>query len=539
MNYGGLSGGSITVEPACVGGTVRFTVSGVTDSGGETCIYSIAPVEPTYNWVMTKPDGSTAQGTGSTAEVSASEPGEYSCEFTATAARECPPSPISVGPEIKTAVEILTPDEDDVYLVGSQAEFTTTDTLGITYTWSVVQGTASPNTGTGSSFITRLESEGDIVVTLTAAGGPPCETRIQAVKPEVVEVSFDNDFDLKEWQTNDTGPMITDPVWTKTLGGAVTRNKPAAYRRTIGMDTRWLKLHIALEAAQDLTDPVTIHVRGLHDFGGPTQVLIFPVEAEPQVWPEPIIYTDSSALLDTNGAYNPMSIQWEYRVRALDGNWSGWVQMNTSTHKVYRTFDSPRFTTEFPSTWDLALEKICVEYADGLATTQSIASAANAGIDQDLCYNPSEFVPENPLNAYTSGECLCYVNARLLHLLSLNTGIPSEVRYFYGGTVVGSAKTFDHPGGIASFQTTAPAHDVAPAQAHFTYHAQTLIDGTYYDPSYGIATRASSLHECDPPSGPDTPFLEGVGFPAFPNFPNSNCGWTDTHPADGPPGSCP
>jgi len=65
------------------------------------------PVTPTYTWVINKPDGTTLNGSGATATVLADKPGAYSCTFTATANRECPPDPITIGPETTTGVEIV------------------------------------------------------------------------------------------------------------------------------------------------------------------------------------------------------------------------------------------------------------------------------------------------------------------------------------------------------------------------------------------------------------------------------------------------
>jgi len=79
----------------------------VVDSGGVKRVNcngstSVGPVTPDFTWVITKPDQSTVEGSSSTAEVVAGEPGEYSCTFTAAAERDCPPEPITIGPESKT-----------------------------------------------------------------------------------------------------------------------------------------------------------------------------------------------------------------------------------------------------------------------------------------------------------------------------------------------------------------------------------------------------------------------------------------------------
>lgn len=94
-------------DPVCLGDTITFTLSGVVDDGGvlqEFCNSKvpIPPVTPTYTWIITKPDGTTVPpstdppGIGSIAIVTADIPGEYSCEFTASANRDCPPPDLTI-----------------------------------------------------------------------------------------------------------------------------------------------------------------------------------------------------------------------------------------------------------------------------------------------------------------------------------------------------------------------------------------------------------------------------------------------------------
>ncbi len=106
QSNGSLSGGDITMESACLGESVKFSVSGVADSGGTACTGGIPAVEPSYTWVITRPDTTTEQGTGAMAETNADQPGEYSCTFTASVARQCPPPTRTIGPETTTAVKV-------------------------------------------------------------------------------------------------------------------------------------------------------------------------------------------------------------------------------------------------------------------------------------------------------------------------------------------------------------------------------------------------------------------------------------------------
>jgi hypothetical protein len=115
---GFLSGGTIDVspDPPCPNTTITFTVSDVVDSGGVKAINCskepIAPVAPTYTWTLTIPPDyppplPPLSGTGPVATVVVNAPGTYSVTFTATANRECPPAPITIGPESVDVPDVI------------------------------------------------------------------------------------------------------------------------------------------------------------------------------------------------------------------------------------------------------------------------------------------------------------------------------------------------------------------------------------------------------------------------------------------------
>jgi hypothetical protein len=119
LNRGQLSGGNITInpDPACLGQTITFTASGVSDNGGskrEDCgVYNIPAVSPSYSWTITKPGGGAVSGGGPIATIVADEGGQYHGTFFVSANRQCPPAPrqiaalIEVGPKIEEATEWL------------------------------------------------------------------------------------------------------------------------------------------------------------------------------------------------------------------------------------------------------------------------------------------------------------------------------------------------------------------------------------------------------------------------------------------------
>ena len=68
------------------------------------------------------------------------------------------------------------------------------------------------------------------------------------------------------------------------------------------------------------------------------------------------------------------------------------------------------------------------------------------------------------------------------------------------------------------FQLDKGAHDDAGADPHFTFHAESLSGGTYYDPSYGTTGLPSTLelapgHPVGNPTYPAATVRTGNAFP--------------------------
>lgn len=117
---GTLSGGTASNDgDVCLGNPIKFHVdSDVVDSGGQkectdhyapiagappgtTCSdvtypVSIPAATPTYTWTITGPDGG-ATGAGPVATYTPTQCGTYSCTFTASVGRECPPPSVTIS----------------------------------------------------------------------------------------------------------------------------------------------------------------------------------------------------------------------------------------------------------------------------------------------------------------------------------------------------------------------------------------------------------------------------------------------------------
>jgi len=447
---------------------------------------------------------------------------------------------------IVPGVEIVAPNENDVHLKGEEIKWVAkltspaVDPSSVSWEFSYSEGSGAPASGVGiqngefREFQSTVTSEGMVKLKVkVTVEGVTCETTrsIETVAPEIVEVDFEDDIPLREWKPGNAGSDFTGPQWVKPFGATTpTRDVPAAYVRTQPGNKSKAKLILKLQAAKSLTNPVEIDLFGK----GRENVQDLQSGAKTEKM-------ESSPLYGSNNFYDKLKIQWKYIVKKLDGSFpprSKAILVNTSEHeRIYTVFAQP---TTLP-VYDLALEKVCKEYAANGHNINLIASRSNSGIDNDICYDPGHRLPPRsvPLEAYTAGRCLCSDLAELLKLLSESTGIAGDVRFFWGGNSTSQQRFLfefnpvTREGRAASFQADVNGHDRASLHQHFTFHAQTRISGIYYDPSFGTVGRASSLHQCQPPWALPSSFQEGAVLPTLEPTP---CGIDPHGPDPAPPG---
>ena len=181
IDNGSLSSGSVTGSPsteACVGDTISFSASGVSDSGGmkervcddgTTEQISVPPGAIMYSYTVSGPSGSMS-GMGSSVSLTAMAEGTYTASFTAETMRECAPGSISVGSASVTVnnlcncmVEIQSPPTDEL-CAGENVTFTAVGTpAGGTFSWS---GGMAQGSTTSSSYTTQFMSAGTQTVTV-------------------------------------------------------------------------------------------------------------------------------------------------------------------------------------------------------------------------------------------------------------------------------------------------------------------------------------------------------------------------------------
>jgi hypothetical protein len=90
-----------------------------------------------------------------------------------------------------------------------------------------------------------------------------------------------------------------------------------------------------------------------------------------------------------------------------------------------------------------------------------------------------------------------------MRCLLRSVGLNASVVYLWGGCRADTRCYYLYAGGLGqcSFRVLLAAHDDAPLDPHFTYHAVTESAGTYYDPSYGT-TGMVALDETAPDGVP-------------------------------------
>lgn len=115
-----------------------------------------------------------------------------------------------------------------------------------------------------------------------------------------------------------------------------------------------------------------------------------------------------------------------------------------------------------------------------------VAGGINTGIDGDRYYDPKHPVSGHPLNIYSECRGQCNSHADVMRCLVRSVGIDGSVVYVWGGCSDAYICFYRYrlwwgP----SFRVLKPEHDDAEQDPHFTFHAETCVDGTYYDPSYG------------------------------------------------------
>lgn len=298
---------------------------------------------------------------------------------------------------------------------------------------------------------------------------------------EVVELEILGVHKLWEWLT---GNAISGPTWKK----AGNPDKPVCCHRK----SKSIKLapKLTINPAPKSTINVSLRAKssipaivfqkdGVSISGSSTSLSDIPIV---------------SGELEDKVRISSLTLDWSY---STDGG-ATWIPMNsTGPQKIYLVQDSPKIARLY----DFALKKAC-GYVDGDANS---LGKINTEIAKELKYDPAAFVAGHPLKIYDTKTCLCMNNAKLMRYLCRSIGIDATVKYVWGGRAPDEVLFFHSTSGLnyGSFQVIAPVNDLAVKDPHFTYHAETVVGGTTYDPSYGT-TGLITLAETAPAASRQT-----------------------------------
>jgi len=328
----------------------------------------------------------------------------------------------------------------------------------------------------------------------------------------VSEVGFSADIKLHHW-TGDPATAIaidpndTQPVWTSN--GNV--NYPAAY---VSGQTPVMFATLTI-ASPPPASTATVRIKN----GTNVVATVSGVDLSGNAVRITGISLPSFVVEVRTISQRDVTLAWEISY----DNGQTWAAAGQSgPHRLYMTYQQP-YTNPFitgqlnevvyPNTYDLALEKACGP-ANGVGLTGIIA--ITAGIDADIRYNPANGLENNhPLKAYaTTAGTQCSDNANLLRGLLRTIGIEATTLYFWGSpSNQGSVwleyyqPIVDSGGGnsggayVCTFMVTEQAHDCAPNNPHFTFHAIVSAGGSLYDPSYGKSRPGLVFAETAPGAG--------------------------------------
>jgi hypothetical protein len=148
--------------------------------------------------------------------------------------------------------------------------------------------------------------------------------------------------------------------------------------------------------------------------------------------------------------------------------------------------------------YDFALEKAC-GYVSGSA---DIAGCINTGLEGAIIYDPRYLPHSHNLSLFAGGRGQCCCHAIVFRQLVRSVGVDGTVTYIWGGCSSSYVDYYKYGTWWGpSFRVIKSIHEGAEANPHFMYHVETLVNGTYYDPSYG-ATGLISLGETAPAHNP-------------------------------------
>ena len=408
--------------------TVNFDGSGSRDSDGGTL---------TYAWNFG--DGST--GSGEMPEHPYTSPGIYNVTLTVTDDEGHSDSDSLTVTVF--GIEITTPNEDDVFLVGDKISFaaniepSSLSSHANQISWSFTTGSGNPASGTGGAFSSIVSTEGEVNIKAEIAiGGHTAkdEINIETVRPQVIEIDF----------VGDDNHEIYDVGAIPEFKRSSNRNEPACYTR--GGD---VTIKAEFEADKSLSSSIAVLVDADNGQGDP--IRFGEISTSWQNWPSASTTINSTdSLVNQVKRYDGnFNLNWRYKVQK-EG--CSWVDMNnpTTSHTFYQVFAAPQGSPEEFTKSHIKFS--CLE-ADGADSEVAVADAIYDAIGNpvDPPHEPGELPPsreeasgwallDSPDTTY--GEC--DGQAMLMRDIVNLLGLEAELQYVKASTNSGAGNCLDY-----------------------------------------------------------------------------------------------
>ena len=334
-------------------------------------------------------------------------------------------------------IEIATPNEDDVFLVGDEISFaaniqpSSLSSHVDQISWSFTTGSGNPASGTGGAFSSVISSAGEVTIKAEIAiGGHTAEdeVNIETVLPQVTEIDFVGD---DNHQIYDVGAI---PEFKRSSN----RNEPACYTR--GGD---VTIKAKFEADKALSSSVDVLVDADNGQGDP--IRYGEISTSWQNWPSASSTIDSSdSLVNQVKRYDGnFNMNWRFKVQKEGCSWVD-MKNSTTSHTLYQVFDLPQCP-------DKDFTKSHIDFsclnADGADSEVAVADAIHEAIGNpvDPPHEPNDL--PHTTEAETGWELIdspntyhgeCDEQAMLMRDIVNLLGLEAEVKLVRASTDAGA-----------------------------------------------------------------------------------------------------
>jgi PKD repeat protein len=372
----------------------------------------------------------------------------------------------------------------------AQVQIDVSQLENLQYAWNFGDGSTATGPGVTHAYAAHGIYQATVRVT-DGARTADASVTVRVLNIEIQELGFSGDHLISEWPAGTAidSPDGSAPVWTRA-GVA----EPVCYTKNAAPTT-----FATFTVAPSVTTPITgVQIRakvGTTIIGSAASLTISGTAINDSTNADGDVdgIAGGSAIPNSNAVRTlSQALIWEC---SLDGG-ATWCTVGASgPHQMHFVESAPLETPLY----DLALEKAC----GYVAGNPNIQERICQGIDGEVSYNPAHNVTGHPLRVYADPlGAQCSNHADLMRCLVRSVGPDASVVYLWGGCLASTVDFFVYAGWWGpSFRVVLAAHDSAPANPHFTFHAVTECAGAYYDPSYGT-TGMVALDETAPAGVP-------------------------------------